>query len=128
MLLKTKRGISKTNSKRTQIEPQLSAEMRALRVKFAFSSTPQVLPEALNEKGGCGRHRPVGGIQRTGREYENRGNELKKYFKMNDITFLHGANLACFVRKLTAISLQREQTAPGFAKTEPGLATPGAMA
>jgi hypothetical protein len=73
--------------KRTQIEPQLSAEMRALRAEFEFSSTSQVLAEASNGKADRGRNRPVGDIQRTAREYENRGNELKKYFKMNDITF-----------------------------------------
>jgi hypothetical protein len=73
--------------KRTQIEPQLSAEMRALRVNFEFSSTSQVLAEALNGKGGYGRHRPVGDIQRTARKYENRGNKAKKCLKTKRITF-----------------------------------------
>ena len=124
MLLKTKEGVCKTMLKRTQNEPQLSAEMRASHVEFEFSSTSQVLAEALNGKGGCGRHRPVGGIQRTAREYENRGNEAKNYLKTKDITFLKAANFACFVRKLTAISPQREQMTPHFAKTKPGRATP----
>jgi len=74
--------------KRTQIEPRLSAEMRALRAEFEFSSTSQVLAEASNGKADRGRNRPVGDIQRTGREYENRGNELNKCFKTNHIAFL----------------------------------------
>jgi hypothetical protein len=78
--------------KRTQNELQLSAEMRALRVEFEFSSTSQVLAEASNGKDGRGRNRPVGGIQRTARKYENRGNEAKKCLKTNDITFLKVAN------------------------------------
>jgi len=73
--------------KRTQNKPQLSAEMRALRVEFDFSSTSQVLAEASNGKEVGGRNRPVGGIQRSAREYENRGNEAKKCLKTNDITF-----------------------------------------
>jgi hypothetical protein len=89
--------------KRTQIEPQLSAEMRTLRAKFEFSSTSQVLAEALNGKGGCGRHRPVGDIQRTAREYENRGNEAKEYLKTKDITFSDDAKYARFVPEFAAI-------------------------
>ncbi len=92
MLLKTKHGVCKTKLKRTQNEPHLSAEMRTSRVEFEFSSTSQVLAEASNRK-------QVGGIRRTAREYENRGNEAKKFLKTKDITFLKGANIACFVRK-----------------------------
>ena len=36
--------------KRTQNEPQLSAEMRALSAEFEFSSTSQVLAEVWNGK------------------------------------------------------------------------------
>ncbi len=78
--------------KRTQIEPQLSVEARALRVQFEFSSTSPVLTEASNGK-------EVGGTRKIVREYENRGNEAKKYLKTKDITFLSAANSACFVRK-----------------------------
>ncbi len=46
--------------KRTQIEPQLSAEMRASRVEFEFSSTSQVLAGASSGKDDRGRNRPVG--------------------------------------------------------------------
>jgi hypothetical protein len=114
--------------KRTQNEPQLSAEIRALRAEFEFSSTSQVLADASNGNDGRGRDRPVGGIQRTAREYENRGNEAKKYLKTKDITFLKVANLACFVRKSAAISPQREQMTPHFAKTKSRLATPSVTA
>ena len=114
--------------KRTQNEPQLSAEMRALRAEFEFSSTPQVLAEASNGKDGRGRNRPVGGFRRSAREYENRGNKAKEYLKTKDITFLKVANIACFVRQLTAISPHGKQMTPHFGKTKPGLATPSVMA
>jgi hypothetical protein len=78
--------------KRTQNEPQLSAKMRALRVKFECSSTAQALAEASNGKDGRGRNRHAGGIRRTAREYENRGNKAKEYLKTKDITFLKVAN------------------------------------
>jgi hypothetical protein len=128
MLLKTNECVCKTKLKRTQIEPQLSAEMHAIRVKFELSSTSQVLAEASNGKEIGGRNRPVGGIKRTAREYENRGNEAKKCLKTKDITFLKVANFACFVRKLTAISPQREQMAAHSAKTKSRLATPSVSA
>ncbi len=114
--------------KRTQNEPQLSVKMRASRVEFEFSSTSQVLAEASTGEDDHGRNRRVGGIQRSARKCENRGNEAKKCLKTKDITFLKVADFACFVRKLTAISPQREQMTPHFAKTKPGLATPSVTA
>jgi hypothetical protein len=39
MLLKTNEGVCKTKLKRTPSEPQLSAEIRASRVEFEFSSS-----------------------------------------------------------------------------------------
>ena len=114
--------------KRTPNEPQFSAEMRASRVEFEFSSTSQVLAEASSGKEGRGPTRPVGGIRRTAREYENRGNEAKEYLKTKDITFLEVANFKCFVRKLAATSPQREQMTPHFAKTKSGRATPSVAA
>jgi len=74
--------------KRTQIEPQLSAEMCESRAEFAHLNRSPVLAEASNGKADRGRNRPVGDIQRTGREYENRGSELNKCFKTNHIAFL----------------------------------------
>jgi hypothetical protein len=107
--------------KRTQNESHLNAEMHALRVEFEFFIASQVLAEASNGKA-------VGGIPRTARKYENRGNEAKKCLKTKDITFLHVANWACFVRKSTAISPQREQMTPDFAKAASGLTTPSVPA
>jgi hypothetical protein len=104
--------------KRTRNEPKLSAEMRALRVEFEFSSTSQVLVETSSRKDDRGRNLPVGGIERTAREYENRGNEAKKCLKTKHITFLNVAHLACFVRELTAISPQREQNDATFCENE----------
>ena len=114
--------------KRTQNEPQLSAEMRALRVELVSSTTSQVLAEASNGKDDRRRNRPVRGIQRTAREYENRGNEAKKCLKKKDITFLKIADFASFVRKLIAMSPQREQMTPHFAKTKSRRATPSVTA
>jgi hypothetical protein len=83
-----------TNSKRTPTEPQLGAEMRAFRIEIEFSNTSQVLAEASNGKEVESRNRPVGAIQRTAREYENRGNEAKKCLKTKHITFFEAANFA----------------------------------
>ncbi len=77
--------------------------MRALRVEFEFSNTPQVLAEALNGKEVGDRNRPVGGIPRTAREYENRGNKAKEYLKTKDITFFDAASSAPFARRFVAI-------------------------
>jgi hypothetical protein len=104
--------------KRTQNEPQLSAEMRAIRLEFEFASTSRVLARASNGKGARGRNRPVGGFQRTLREYENRGNELNKCFRTKHIVFLKVANFACFVRKSAAISSQKGVTDATFCEND----------
>jgi len=114
--------------KRTQNEQQLSAEMRAFRPEFEFFIASQFLPEASNGQDAHGQDRPVGGIRRTARKYENRGNEAKKSLKTKHITFLNVADFACFVRKSTGISPQRDQMMPHFAKTESGRATPSLTA
>jgi len=98
MLLKTKEGVCKTKLKRTQIEPQLSAEMRAFRTEFELSATSHALTKAANGNRDQGRNRPGGRIQRTARKRENRGNEAKEYLKTKDITFFNAANYARFVR------------------------------
>jgi hypothetical protein len=89
--------------KRTQNEPQLNAEIGASCVEFEISDTSQVLAKASNGKRDRGPNRPEGGIQRTARKYENRGNEAKEYLKTKDITFSNAANYARFVRKFAAI-------------------------
>ena len=103
--------------KRTQIEPQLSAEMRALRVKFEFSSTSQVLAEASNGKGGR-TNRPVGGIRRTAREYENRGNEAKKYLKTKDITFLKCCKFRVFCAQMNSNLTSKDANGATFCENE----------
>jgi hypothetical protein len=99
MLLKTKNGVCKTKLRRTPNEPQLSAEVRALRIEFEFSGSSQVLSQASNGKDDRGRNRPRGGIQRTARKHKNSGNEAKKYLKIKDITFYSAANYAHFTRQ-----------------------------
>ncbi len=80
--------------KRTQNQPQLSPDMRALRVEF--ESFRHFTGFGSTGKDSTGRNRPAGGIQRTAREYENGGNEAKEYLKTKDITFLSAANYARF--------------------------------
>jgi hypothetical protein len=87
--------------KRTQNQPQLSPDMRALRV--GFESFQHFTGLGSTGKDSTGRNRPVGGIQGTGREYENRGNEAKKYLKKKDFTFLSAVNYARFARNLAQI-------------------------
>jgi hypothetical protein len=87
--------------KRTQNQPQLSPEMRALRVEFEFFQ--HFTGFGSTGKDSSGRNRPAGGIQGTAREYENRGNEAKKYLKTKDITFLSAANYARFACNLAQI-------------------------
>ncbi len=123
MLLKTKRACAKRTQNEPPNEPHLSAKMRESRVEFEFSGTSQVLAEASNGKDARGGNRPVGALQKIVRKYENRGNKAKKCLKTKDITFLKVANFACFVRKSTAISPQREQMTPHFVKTKSGRAT-----
>jgi hypothetical protein len=60
----------------------------------------------------------------TTRVYENRGNELNKCLKTNDITFFDAANSAHFARNLSAIEPQMDQTTPGFAKNTPQFTIP----
>jgi len=112
--------------KRTQNEAQLSAEIGASCAEFEFFQ--RFTGFGSTGKDSRARNRPVGGIQRTAREYENRGNKAKKCLKTKDITFLKVANIAFFVRKLTAISPQREQMTPHFEKMNSGLATPSVTA
>ena len=88
MLLKTKRGISKTNSKRTQNEPQLSAQMREIRSKSELLDAALVPAGILDRRNAAGFEIVrTGGIRRIARKYKNSGNELEKYFKKKDMTF-----------------------------------------
>jgi len=100
MLLKTNNRESKTMLKRTQHEPQLSAEMRASRIEFELSTGLHALAETSSGKDGWNRTGPVGRIQGIAGKYENRGNEPKKCLKIKDITFFSAANYAPFARNL----------------------------
>jgi len=56
---------------------------------------------------------------RNREEYENSGNEAKKYLKIKDLTFLNAANDAHFARKLTQIGGHDEQKTTHLAQTDP---------
>ena len=104
MLLKTKNSMLetklRTNSKRAPIE----RSTRASDTTFELFDTLHVLAGAWG-----------GGILRGSKslepgenhgfawKYKNSGNEAKKYLKTKHITFLNGANCACFEHKLAAI-------------------------
>ena len=98
--------------------------MDALEAEFELCNNLQVLARA--SVGECHRVEIARDrvIQTATRNYENRGNELKKCFKTNDITFFNAANSASLARDLSAIEPQKDQTTPNFAKTRSGLATP----
>ena len=104
--------------KRTQIEPQLSAEMHRSRVEFEFSSTSRVLARRRNRKEVGGRNRPVGGNPEDRERIRKSWEQSQEVLENKGHHFFRVANIACFVRKLTAISLRREQTTPHFAKNE----------
>jgi hypothetical protein len=97
--------------------------MRALKTEFELCDKLHVLTPA--SKGDRGRSGIAWerGIRRTARKYENRGNELNKCLKTNDITFFGAANPAPLARNLSAIEPQKDQTTPDFAKTRSVLAT-----
>jgi hypothetical protein len=77
--------------------------MPAFRREIEYSNASQALAEASYGKEVEGRNRPVGAIQGTAREYENRGNEAKKRLKTKHITFFDAANFAPFARRFAAI-------------------------
>jgi hypothetical protein len=115
--------------KRSPNEPQLSAEMRALRAEFEFSSTSQVLPGASSGKDGRAWTKSPGRGNPEDRERIRKSWEQSQGVLENKgHHFLKVANIARSVRKLTAISPQREQITPHFGKTKSGLATPSVTA
>ena len=89
MLLKTQKGMLETNSN----ELQLSAQMR--------EPEPEFVPFDIAHVSVAGWDR---GMQQGSKlsdcastwKYKNSGNELKKWFKTNDITFFDAANYAHF--------------------------------
>ena len=120
MFLKTKNAYLK----RTQNEPQLSAEMDALKAELQLCNNLHVLaPASVGERARSGNSWERE-IQRTARKHENRGNEAKKCLKTKDLTIFNGANSAHFARNLSAIEPQMDQTMPDLAKTRSGRAVP----
>ena len=83
--------------------------MDALKAEFELCNNLHVL--RLASKGDRGRSGIAWEreIRRTARKYENRGNELNKCLKTNDITFFNAANAARFARNLSAIEPQKDQ-------------------
>jgi hypothetical protein len=83
--------------------------MRALKAEFELCSNLHVLARASVgecDRFGIARRRE---IQRAARIYENRGNELNKCLKTNDIAFFNAADVAPFARNLSAIEPQKDQ-------------------
>jgi hypothetical protein len=114
--------------KRTQIKPQLSAEIRRSRVEFELSSTSQVLAWPRSRKEVGGRNRPVRGNPEDCERIRKSGKQSQEVFENKAHHFLQVADFACFVRKSTAISLEREQMTPHLANTKSGLAIPSVTA
>jgi len=98
--------------------------MRALKAEFELCNNLHVLTRASVGEGDRFEIAREREIQTTTRIYENRGNELNKCLKTNDITFFNAAKFAHFARNLSAIEPQKDQTTPDFAKTRSGLAIP----
>jgi hypothetical protein len=98
--------------------------MHALKAEFELSNNLHVLARASMGESGRFEIAREGVIRTIARIYENRGNELNKCLKTNDITFFNAANPAPFARNLSAIEPQKDQTTPDFAKTRSGLAIP----
>jgi hypothetical protein len=104
MLLKTKRGISKTYSKRTQNEPQLSAQMRELEPKFELFDIAHVGAGDWIVGDGAGTGiAGLGETRETVREYENAGNKARMLMKTKHITFLKGVNQGPLARQSAQI-------------------------
>ena len=100
MFMKTKNAYLK----RTQNEPQLCVEMRALKAEFELCNNLHVLARASISDSGRSEIARESQFQRTAGKYENRGNEAKKCLKTKEVTSFNAANFAPFACKSTAIS------------------------
>jgi len=104
MLLKTQKGMSETKLKRTQNEPQLSAQMRETELEFEHIGIAQ-FPAGdwiVGDAAGTGIAR-LGETRGTAREYKNTGNKARMLMKTNDITFSKGQNQAPLARQSAQI-------------------------
>ena len=89
MLLKTNEAFRK----RTQNEPQLSAQMREINPKFELFDTARVPAGDWIVGDVAGTEIALlGETWGTARAYKNSGNEQNKWFKKKDIAFFDAAN------------------------------------
>ena len=117
-VFENKRWQFENELKRTQERTQIGCSMRALNPRFERFDVAHVPAGALD----CGKAAGfeivrLAEIRRRGREYKNSGNELKKCFKMKDITFSSTANYAHFAHTLAQNRARKEQRNGHFAKT-----------
>jgi len=104
MLLKTKKCMSRTKLKRTQNEPQLSAQMREIEPNFELIDIARVGAGVWTVGDGAGTEiTRLVETQGSAREYNNSGNEAKKCVKTKHITFLSAANQAPLARQSAQI-------------------------
>jgi hypothetical protein len=109
--------------KRTQIGPQLSAEMRALRVKIRVFEHCTRFGGGFEREGRPWTKPPGPGKPEDCESIRKSWEQSQEVLENKGHHFLQLAVFARFVRKRTAISPHREQMAPHFANTKPGLAT-----
>ncbi len=108
----------KTNSKRTQNELKLSAQMREIDSRPEFSDIPLVGGGGWIVRNAAGAEIVrLGETRRTARKHQNSGNKAKKYLKTKDITFLSAPNDARFGCKSTQIPPWRSESRAFCAKT-----------
>jgi hypothetical protein len=104
MLLKTKKGMSETKLKRTQNEPQLSAQMREMNPKFELIDIAHARAgnRIVVDAAGIEIAR-LGETRGTASEFKNAGNKARMLVKTKHITFLSGANQGPWARQSAQI-------------------------
>ncbi len=104
MLLKTKKSMSETKLKRTQNEPQLSAQMREIEPKFELFDIAHAGAGdwIVGDAAGTGIA-GLGERRGTAREFKNTGNKARMLMKTKHITFLKGANQRPLARQSAQI-------------------------
>ena len=101
--------MSETKLKRTQNEPQLSAQMREIEPKFELFDIATVGAGdwIVGDAAGTEIAR-LGETRGTAREYKNTGNKARMLMKTKHITFLNAPNHARFARQPAQIRPCRE--------------------
>ena len=112
MLLKTTEAFRK----RTQNEPQLSAQMREIEAKLELFDTAHVPAGDWIVGDGAGTEiARLVETRGTAREFKNGGNKARMLMKTKHITFLNAANDARFARNLAQIRAKIYLTTPRLA-------------